>query len=81
MDERTLRYAQEQLQQLRKPALAGRQHNELLVGLKGCMCMECRYAKKTEDESIIKCDNFIADDYGMKLNLDFDGCDSGEVEN
>lgn len=31
MDERTLRYAQEQLQQLRKPALAGRQHNELLV--------------------------------------------------
>lgn len=29
MDERTLKYAQEQLRQLRNPALAGREHNEL----------------------------------------------------
>lgn len=29
MDERTLRYVQEQLRQLRKPALAGRENNDL----------------------------------------------------
>ena len=48
---------------------------------KGCMCAECRYAKKTEDAEIIKCGNLFADDYGMKLYLAFDSCDFGEVEN
>ena len=32
MNERTLKYAQEQLQELRKLALSGRQHNELKDG-------------------------------------------------
>ena len=46
----------------------------------GCMCAECQYAGKTELPYMICCRNPDADNYGTRLFVAFDGCDSGAVE-
>lgn len=46
----------------------------------GCMCAECRFAKKTDDPNLVLCDNWESEYYGSEMDDRGDSCDFGEVD-
>lgn len=49
----------------------------------GCMCMECKYARVVEDENeklFQICANRKSDNFLSELEIDFDNCKFGKVE-
>ena len=49
----------------------------------GCMCMECIYARVDEGENgklFQVCTNIKSDNFLAKLEIDFDNCEFGKVE-
>lgn len=49
----------------------------------GCMCMECKYARVDEDENgklFQVCTNIKSDNFLAKLEIDFDECELGVID-
>ena len=49
----------------------------------GCMCMECKYARAIEDEngkSFQICANRKSDNFLVELEIAFDNCEIGMID-
>ena len=45
-----------------------------------CMCAKCKFAKETENQDLVLCDNWESDYYGSEMDDRCDSCDFGEVD-